>query len=152
MTRARLTFPEGDPIEFSLEDVVAFGPEIHGFRAWLGAVFASADGRWIIRIGEDEVLGFRRDELKRVRATPVGAELTLGDDEAVPVREADVTSYGPEPQGVRAWLDHAWSAVRPAVIEGAIVYGPPRGAEATFVRADTWIGGSVCAVADGTIP
>ena len=104
MTRARLTFPEGDPIEFSLEDVVAFGPEIHGFRAWLGAVFASADGRWIIRIGEDEVLGFRRDELKRVRATPVGAELTLGGDEAVPIREADVTSYGPEPQGIRAWL------------------------------------------------
>jgi len=43
-------------------------------------------------------------------------------------------------KGVRAWLDHAWSAVRPAVIEGAIVYGPPRGAEATFVRADTWLG------------
>jgi uncharacterized protein YcaQ len=43
-------------------------------------------------------------------------------------------------KGVRAWLDHAWSAVRPAVIEGLIVYGPPRGAEATFVRADTWLG------------
>jgi uncharacterized protein YcaQ len=42
-------------------------------------------------------------------------------------------------RGVRAWLDHAWSAVRPAVIEGLIVYGPPRGAEATFVRADTWL-------------
>ena len=43
-------------------------------------------------------------------------------------------------KGVRAWLDHAWSAVRPAVIEGAIVYGPPRGAAATFVRADAWLG------------
>ena len=43
-------------------------------------------------------------------------------------------------KGVRAWLDHAWSAVRPAVIDGAIVYGPPRGAAATFVRADTWLG------------
>lgn len=42
-------------------------------------------------------------------------------------------------KGVRAWLDHAWSAVRPAVIEGLIVYGPPRGAEATFVRVDTWL-------------
>jgi hypothetical protein len=30
-------------------------------------------------------------------------------------------------KGVRAWLEHAWSAVRPAVIEGLIVYGPPRG-------------------------
>src|SRR5262249_39635769 len=25
-------------------------------------------------------------------------------------------------------------------IEGAIVYGPPRGAEATFVRVDSWLG------------
>jgi hypothetical protein len=105
MTRARLTFPQGDPIEFPLDDVTAFGPEIGGFRAWLGAVFASAEGRWVIRLADDEVLGFRRTELKKVRATPVGAELTLGnDDEAVPVREADVASYGPEPQGVRAWL------------------------------------------------
>ena len=42
-------------------------------------------------------------------------------------------------KGVRAWLEHAWSAVRPAVIEGLIVYGPPRGAEVTFVRVDTWL-------------
>ena len=28
MTRARLTFPQGDPIEFALDDVAAFGPEI----------------------------------------------------------------------------------------------------------------------------
>ena len=105
MTRARLTFPHGDPVEFPLDDVAAFGPEIGGFRAWLGAVYASAQGRWVIRLVDDEVLGFTRAELKRVRATPVGAELTLGnDDEAVPVREADVTSYGPEPQGVRPWL------------------------------------------------
>ncbi|MDP9246431.1 MAG: hypothetical protein M3O64_07230 [Chloroflexota bacterium] len=105
MTRARLTFPQGDPVEFALDEVAAFGPEITGFRAWLGAVFASAEGRWLIRLVGDEVLGFRREELKKVRATPVGAELTLGDnDEAVPVREADVTGYGPEPAGVRAWL------------------------------------------------
>ena len=105
MTRARLAFPHGDPVEFALADVAAFGPEIGGFRAWLGAVHASAEGRWIIRLVDDEVLGFTRGELKRVRATPVGAELTLGDDdEAVPVREADVTSFGPEPQGVRSWL------------------------------------------------
>jgi hypothetical protein len=105
MTRARLTFPQGDPVEFALDEVAAFGPEIGGFRAWLGAVFASADGRWVIRLVDDEVLGFRRSELKRVRATPAGAELTLGDgDEPIPVREEDVVSYGPEPQGVRAWL------------------------------------------------
>ena len=108
MTRARLTFPQGDPLEFSLEDVAAFGPQdsrVGGFRAWLGAVYASTDGRWLIRFGEDELLGFRRDELKRIRATPDGAELTLGPaDEVVPVREADVVSYGPEPKDVRSWL------------------------------------------------
>ncbi|HEV2011395.1 MAG TPA: hypothetical protein VGS17_10280 [Candidatus Limnocylindria bacterium] len=105
MTRARLTFPQGDPIEFPLEEVAAFGPDIAGFRPWLGAVFASAEGRWLIRVGDDEVLGFRRTELKRVRATPEGAELTLGDsDEPIPLREVDVRSYGPEPKDVRSWL------------------------------------------------
>ena len=106
MTRARLTFPQGDPIEFPLEEVAAFGPDIRGFRPWLGAVFAASDGRWLIRLGGDEILGFRRDELKRIRATPEGAELTLGGDgdEPIPVREADVTSYGPEPADIRSWL------------------------------------------------
>jgi len=105
MTRARLTFPQGDPVEFALDDVVAFGPEIAGFRAWLGAVYASTGGRWLIRLADDQVLGFRREELQRVRATPVRADPTLGHDvAAVSVRQADVVSYGPEPQGVRAWL------------------------------------------------
>jgi len=106
MTRARLTFPQGDPIEFPLEEVAGFGPEITGFRAWLGAVFASADGRWLIRFAEDEILGFRRSELKRIRVTPDGAELTLGadGDEPILVREIDVASYGPEPTGIRSWL------------------------------------------------
>jgi uncharacterized protein YcaQ len=69
--------------------------------------------------------------------------------------EAVVDSLGDEPRtqqqliarakktaskAMRSWLDHAWSAVRPAVIEGLIVYGPPRGAEATFVRVDKWLG------------
>ena len=104
MTRARLSFPRGDPIEFELDDVAAFGPEIGGFRAWLGAVFASPEGRWLIRFDDDEVLGFRRGELKRVRLTAGGAELTLGGEEVVVVSEAAVTAYGPEPPGVRAWL------------------------------------------------
>ena len=105
MTRARLSFLQGDPVEFALEEVMAFGPGIRGFRAWLGAVFASGEGRWLIRLGEDEILGFRRDELKRIRSTPEGAELTLGSpDNVVPVREEDVTSYGPEPLDIRSWL------------------------------------------------
>ncbi|MGH2451057.1 MAG: hypothetical protein ACRDGE_07285 [Candidatus Limnocylindria bacterium] len=105
MTRARLRFPTGDPLEFALEDVAAFGPPIEGFRAWLGAVFASPSGAWVVRVGDDEVLGFQRDELKKVRLTPEGAELVLGPaDETVTVREEDVRSYGPEPEDVRSWL------------------------------------------------
>ncbi|MGH2377273.1 MAG: hypothetical protein ACRDGT_02220 [Candidatus Limnocylindria bacterium] len=105
MTRARLKFPQGDPLEFELEEVAEFGPEITGFRAWLGAVHASTEGRWIIRFDDDQVLGFERAELKRARITPEGIELTLGADErAVPIEEDDVRSYGPEPEGVRTWL------------------------------------------------
>src|SRR5258708_39605446 len=101
MTRARLSFPEGDPVEFPLEEVASFGPEIGGFRAWLGAVNASAEGRWLIRIGEDELLGFRRDELKRICATPHGAEPTLRPtDGGVPGPETHGNSYGPRPIGV----------------------------------------------------
>jgi hypothetical protein len=85
--------------------VVAFGPEVTGFRAWLGAVNASRDGRFLIRFTGERLLGFRRDELRRMRLTADGAELTLGEDPRVhAIPEADVIWYGPEPQGVRAWL------------------------------------------------
>jgi len=62
------------------------------------------------------------------------------DAGALPQQELVARAKRRAPKGMRAWLDHAWSAVRPAVIEGAIVYGPPRGAEATFVRVDRWLG------------
>ena len=42
-------------------------------------------------------------------------------------------------KGMRLWLKYAWSAMRPAILEGLIVYGPPRGSEATFVRVDQWL-------------
>ena len=42
-------------------------------------------------------------------------------------------------RGMRLWLKYAWSAMRPAILEGLICYGPPRGAEATFVRVDQWL-------------
>lgn len=105
MTRARLRFPSGDPLEFELDDVASYGPEIRGFRAWLGAVHASTEGRWVIRFTDDRILGFRRDELKRVRVTPQGISLVLGPaDEAIDISEDEVSSYGPEPEGVRSWL------------------------------------------------
>ncbi len=107
MTRARLKFASGEPIEFAIEDVEAYGPPIAGFRPWLGAVFASTDGRWIIRFADDTVLGFRRDEIKRVRVTADGVQLTLGDEpeaRTLTVRENAVVGYGPEPADVRSWL------------------------------------------------
>ena len=42
-------------------------------------------------------------------------------------------------RGMRIWLKYAWSAMRPAIVEGLICYGPPRGAQATFVRVDQWL-------------
>jgi Winged helix DNA-binding domain len=42
-------------------------------------------------------------------------------------------------KGMRVWLKYAWSAMRPAIVEGLIVYGPSRGAETTFVRVDQWL-------------
>jgi len=105
MTHARLRFVSGDPLEFDLADVAEYGPPITGLRAWLGAVYASSEGRWIIRFDDDRVLGFRRDELKKVRVTPQGISLVLGADErVVDVAEDDVRSFGPEPEGARAWL------------------------------------------------
>jgi uncharacterized protein YcaQ len=65
---------------------------------------------------------------------------SLRDDEPETQRALIARAKKRAGRGVRAWLDHAWSAVRPAVIEGAILYGPPRGAEATFVRTDAWLG------------
>jgi len=41
--------------------------------------------------------------------------------------------------GMKKWLQFAWSAMRPAILEGLIVYGQPRGAAATFVRVDQWL-------------
>jgi hypothetical protein len=105
VTRARLRFPAGDPIEVELGEVVAFGPEIVGFRGWLGAVSASDQGRWVIRFADDSLLGFQRGELKKIRLTPAGADLTLGEPpRTLTIVEKDVASFGPEPVGVRAWL------------------------------------------------
>ena len=105
MTRARLRFPHGDPVEIELDEVVEYGPPIAGFRAWLGAVFASADGRWTVGFDDERILGFQRSELRRVRLTDDGAELVLGPGEdVVAIREAEVRSYSPDPDDVRSWL------------------------------------------------
>lgn len=107
MPRARLRFAAREPIEFALDDVVSFGPPIPGFRAWLGAVFASRGGAYVIRFAGGSVLPFRREELQRVRLTDDGAECAFGEpphQQVLPMREAEVASYGPEPDDARAWL------------------------------------------------
>jgi hypothetical protein len=42
-------------------------------------------------------------------------------------------------KGMRAWLDKSWGALRAPVVDGLIVYGPPRGSGTTFVRVDQWL-------------
>jgi hypothetical protein len=42
-------------------------------------------------------------------------------------------------KGMRVWLQYAWSAMRPAILQGLIVYAEPRGGEAMFVRVDQWL-------------
>lgn len=92
---------------------------------------------------------FRRIEywLRRMGATPqqvqtmVGSVVdSLADGSPRTQQELIASAKKKVGAGMGKWLDHAWSGVRPAVIEGLIVYGPPRGAEATFVRVDTWLG------------
>jgi hypothetical protein len=121
MTRARLRFPHGDPLEFVLEDVMDYGPrDIPGFRAWLGAVQASTQGRWVIRFSDERLLGFTRDELRRIRLTPSTLEVTIGED-TLAIDEGDVVSYTPDPTDVRSWLGRlahgsgeAWVRLRDA--------------------------------------
>src|SRR5712692_1397706 len=40
---------------------------------------------------------------------------------------------------LKFWFEFAWVVVRPAVVEGRVCYGPPRGAEVTLVRAEDWL-------------
>jgi len=40
---------------------------------------------------------------------------------------------------VRAWMARVWNAARLALAEGLICYGPDRGQQVTFVRADQWL-------------
>ncbi len=86
--------------------------------------------RWQARIGATP---------SHVRAMVEAVVDSLGDE---PETQRQLVARAKKSAGkaMRSWLDHAWSAVRPAVIEGLIVYGPPRGAEATFVRVDRWLG------------
>ena len=42
-------------------------------------------------------------------------------------------------KGMQRWLQYSWSAMRPAILEGLIVYAAPRGGEAAFVRVDQWL-------------
>ena len=61
----------------------------------------------MIRFADDTVLGFQRSELKRIRLTPSGADITLGSQDeprTLSVVEKDVVSFGPDPVGARAWL------------------------------------------------
>jgi uncharacterized protein YcaQ len=83
--------------------------------------------------------------LKRIGASPKHVDTMIGV-------VMDALADGPKTQqdllarakkkaekGMRLWLKYAWSAMRPAILQGLIVYGEPRGSEATFVRVDQWL-------------
>src|SRR5262249_58275636 len=42
-------------------------------------------------------------------------------------------------KGMQRWLQYTWSAMRPAILQGLIVYAAPRGGEAALVRVDQWL-------------
>ncbi len=69
------------------------------------AVLPRRDGHTVIRFADETVLGFQRSELKRIRLTPSGADITLGEQpRTLTVLEKDVVAFGPDPVGARAWL------------------------------------------------
>jgi hypothetical protein len=83
--------------------------------------------------------------LRRIGASPKHVETMIGV-------VMDALADGPKTQqdllarakrnaakGMRRWLQFAWSAMRPAILQGLIVYAEPRGGEATFVRVDQWL-------------
>jgi hypothetical protein len=83
--------------------------------------------------------------LKRIGASPTHVDTMIGV-------VMDALADGPKThqdllaraklkasKGMRRWLQFAWSAMRPAILQGLIVYAEPRGAEATFVRVDQWL-------------
>jgi uncharacterized protein YcaQ len=72
-------------------------------------------------------------------AAMIDAVVDALDDEPKTQAELIAAVRGNAGTGVRGWLEHMGSPLRPAVIEGLIVYGPPRGAETTFVRTDVWL-------------
>lgn len=58
-----------------------------------------------------------------------------------PLTKKEVTAHVRPKMGkrVKAWMDLFWSAVRPAIVEGLVCYGPDRGAETTYVLAENWL-------------
>jgi hypothetical protein len=42
-------------------------------------------------------------------------------------------------KAMRVWLDHSLGPLRSAIVDGLILYGPPRGSLTTFVRVDKWL-------------
>lgn len=106
-------------------------------------------GDLAIYVAATKAMAFRRIEywLGRMGATPPQLRKmvdcvvdTLDDGRPRTQQELIAAAKKKVGRGMGKWLDHSWSGVRPAVIEGRIVYGPPSGAEATFVRTDRWLG------------
>jgi hypothetical protein len=80
-------------------------------------------------------IGAKPADVDTVMATVLDA---LGDGPKTQ-RELVRRAGGVAKGRMRAFLKYSWSAVRPAVVEGLICYGPPIGGEVTFTRVDRWL-------------
>ena len=105
----------------------------------------SSDFPMYIAAMRDWSMSQTQNLLKRIGASPSHVdtmiEVVMGALADGPKTQQQLIARAKEhaEKGMRKWLQYAWSAMRPAILEGLIVYGQPRGAHATFVRVDQWL-------------
>jgi hypothetical protein len=104
------------------------------FARALGPLDAGGSRRWLRRSG------FSEAEIERLTAAIVDA-LAGGPLARRALAERVAARLdAPAAALVREWIDHGWGGlVKVASQEGAVVGGPSRGQEVTFVRRDRWL-------------
>jgi hypothetical protein len=98
------------------------------------------------------ITALRRSRMGVVRRLMTRLKITDAEVAAMTATILDALEAGPMAQQelvalarrgaskrVQLWLNYAWSAFRPAIVEGQICYGPPKGSQVTLVRIDRWL-------------
>ncbi len=115
-----------------------------------GTLHLLAAGDWLlyIRALRASRLGAMRRIMARSGVSPKEAdavtEAVVEVLRSAPMTRSELTqavlSRGILGKKAKPWFELSWwGVVRQAMVEGLICYGPERGAEATFVRADQWL-------------